>query len=197
MSFEGIGQAVVLFDLWPENAEWFIVGGPADGDEGQVIKRRFGNGLKCLAIEPNPDYCQYQRGFHFPGEVVECALWDEDKVNLGLALPPDATWRSAITVPTPIGNDRLCIGRTLDSLSLEYGPFTNSVLWLDIEYSEMRALKGAECVLDSVLLANIETDLHRVGSLVLFMERHSLQYVRSWNHREYDKGMDVIFKRKS
>lgn len=202
--FEGLGQASVLFDLWPTEAEWFLVGGPADGDEAQTVASRYQ--VRCAGFEPNAGFAAWQREHGFPGVLVECALWDEDGASLNLDLPVGATYRSASVCRPPWATDaslevqerRQVVGRTLDSLSEEVGPFTNAVLWLDVEYAEPRVLAGAEGLLRAgqVLLANVEVMPRMLASMQDLMGRHGLYLERTWNHRGPEDGIDAVFSRR-
>lgn len=72
--------------------------------------------------------------------------------------------------------------RTLDSLSDEYGPFNNVVLWLDIEYAELAALEGAERLLDRTLLINLETFAHLyLPDINRILVRHGFLLKKVWN----------------
>ena len=53
-------------------------------------------------------------------------------------------------------------GRTLDYLSEQYGPFTNAALWIDIEFAELAALKGARQLLEArqIRLINLQSYAH-------------------------------------
>lgn len=190
-----------MFDLWPAEAEWFLVGGPADSDEAQMVARRFG--ARCAGFEPDPGFAAWQREHGFPGPVVECALWSDDRKDLSLDLPLASTRHSASVCRPEWATDasldvverRKVTGRTLDSLSAELGPFRNAVLWLDIEYAEERALAGAAGMLaaGNVLLVNVEVTPRMLVPMLDLMARHGLGLRRVWNWRGSDDAVDAIF----
>lgn len=201
------GQAEILEDLWPPEAEWFLIGGPADGNEAQVIRRRFPM-VKIAGFEPNPKFLAHQRRV-FPGILHGCALWDEDDTTLTLRIPKGATGLSgsvcrpqdAPDISTTLTVGRIPVtGRTLDSLSEQHGPFTNAVLWLDIEYAERAALKGATRMLEAgqVLMVNVETYAHRtLNEIVEFLYPYGLRLRRVWNvgNNPAHDAQDYIFTR--
>lgn len=164
-------QAEILFEYWPEGIKQFIVGGPANSNEAQTIHNKFPN-VKCIGFEPNPHFVWEQNGqLKFPGKVHEYALWSED-TELTLMTPEKATARSSsVCRPNPApdmrgeykpGSSYQVQGRSLDSLSEEFGPFEDAVLWIDIEYAEIPCLKGAAKLLSEgkIKLINLETFSH-------------------------------------
>lgn len=207
-----LDQVSVLFDLWPESAEWFVIGGVADGLEAQAVKLQFPN-VQCIGFEPQPRYVAEQRSLWFhTGYLHEMALWSA-RQTLEFALPVNATPKSAGV----LGLDRPDLGKgrewqpatrtqvqadTLDNLSEQYGPFTNAVLWLDVEGAEVEALKGARRLLESgqVLLANVETFAHtNLPEVNRLLDAGGLILERVWNiGREAGRdAQDYIYRRRS
>ena len=180
-----------FFKYWEDrNIEWFIVGGTADTDEAQQAVAKYPK-VECLGVEPNPDYVKYQRTV-FPGMVVECALWSYN-TDLFLTTPKNCTPRSA-SVCRPenapdtgrweAGNMYTVKGRTLDSLSVDYGPFNNAALWIDIEYAELAALQGAVKLLSSkqIKIINLETFCNLyLPSINKFLSGFGYTLQRIWN----------------
>jgi hypothetical protein len=208
MSAFADGQACALFENWPAAAEWFVVGGTADANEAQTVKARFPD-VRCFGVEPNLELYMKQRESGFPGELVRCALWSLE-TDLRLEIPywgDDLAPRSGSVCrpyPSPdigqhvIGQSYRVVGRALDSLSCEYGPFTNVVLWLDIEYAELEALKGARDLMGQVLLINLETFAQLQPAIDDYLRPHGLEFLRKWNERPDNprSGYDAIYARK-
>ena len=166
------GQAAVLFPFWPDKVDWFLLGGPSDADEAQTIHARYPQ-VKCVGFEPHRGYLEYQKQAAFPGDLHPVALWDSDG-EVRFFTPDDSPRSSSpaweFTDETGVWTTVPC--RSLDSLDGELGPFTNAVLWLDIEYSEVRALEGAAGLLGSgrVKILNVElwdSNHPRIESLLL------------------------------
>ncbi len=187
-------QVDVLRDYWPaDGIDWFVIGGPANYMEAQWLHRYYPS-LQCIGFEPNREYADLQNGtLGFPGQVHCCALWDTDRVALTLSRPEGATPLSAsVCRPDNAPDSRGCPleplaivpGRTLDSLSAQYGPFTRCALWLDIEYAELAALRGAESLLASgqVQLVNLETFAHlNLPAIVELLDKYGLRLRKVWN----------------
>lgn len=203
-----MSQVSMLYDLWPEQSEWFILGGTAQELEAQTLATQYPN-VKYIGFEPNPESAKAQNEYlGFPGKVHQCALWRNETDKLELTLPlghnpargsvcrPDNSpdlqmvteWQTYSVKP-----------RTLDSLSDEFGPFNNAVLWLDIEYAELPALEGATRLLDRVLMVNLETHCHiGLAPISTLLAKRGLYMERVWNIGEitHKDAQDYIFIRK-
>lgn len=176
-------QAKVLFPYWPAQAEWFIVGGTADAYEGQTIKQAYPN-VNCIGFEPMTAMRQRQEALQFPGLLLPYALWDKDGEEIPLT-GEGANLRSySIAAHHPEATADVATTRTLDSLSAEYGPFNNAVLWLDIEHAELQALHGADSLLTNhqILLVNVETLTEQeYDSIVKYLHRRGYHLKHVWN----------------
>ncbi len=187
-----MSQVEVLFEFW-KDIDWFVIGGPADGDEAQAVHARYPN-VKCIGFEPNPTYIAHQRVSSFPGEVIAGALWSGFDIK-PLCVPEGATASSgSICRPhdapdtkrlsVVIDNETEC--RPLDYFSDFFGPFTNVALWLDLEYAELAALQGAKRLLahDAIRLINVET--YATGNLpaivnLLCTSEYRFKLRKVWN----------------
>ena len=203
-----MSQVYILDDLWPKNTEWFVIGGPANQNEAQYVKDKY-PGVKCFGVEPHEgSHLKQLSGrdlegteLPFPGELVGCALWSHDDTNinnpsgaLNFGSPRGGNpLRSSLQACTPenppdAGGEKIeyeytkVRARTLDSLSAEYGPFNNVVLWLDIEYAELEALKGASKLLDRTLVVNVETFSHlNLSKINDLLTAKGFYLYRLWN----------------
>lgn len=183
-------QVDVLMPWWPRDVGWFVIGGPADENEAQAVAERF-PGIRCVGFEPLEEYRTAQIAGSpllrtdrpFPGAVHPFALWDVDGVDLELVVPNGRYKCASVARPNPspdLGtfddrNRRAVRARTLDSLSDEFGPFDRAVLWLDIEFAELAALRGARKLLDRTLLVNLETYDHlNLPAVEALLREHGL-----------------------
>ena len=195
------GQAEVLFKFWPDKADWFIVGGPADGNEAQTIHERYPK-VKCIGFEPNPVMFYKQSVLDFPGQLHRYALWSHS-TELRLNTPKEGDNADRMSSVCRNFRDKsiLCShkvsGRSLDSLSAELGPFTNMVLWLDIEFAELQALRGAVDLLQrgQILLVNLEAFANTLPGIECYLAQYGLQEVDRWNGGITEGRYDVVFKK--
>ena len=189
------GQARVLFPYWPTGVEWFIVGGPADGNEAQTVVERY-PGVKCAGFEPNLEYVRFQEEHGFPGLLYPCALWDKNETltfSLPTTLPRsgsvcrDLTGLSTTTSEVP--------ARRLDSL-LPPDLHDNLVLWLDVEHAEGAALRGAEGLLKQgkVLLLNVEVWDETFEEIDKLLASFGYAAVHTWGRTVRDKR-DVVYSK--
>lgn len=134
---------------------WLVLGGPSCATEAQTASRLW-PGLRVLGVEPNERMIEWQRRRGFPGELLHGALSDASgrvpffnvQGAAGGFVVPDSGVPTSVMVPA----------FTLDELETRYGPFEDAVLWLDIEGSELAALRGATDLLTSgrVQILNLE-----------------------------------------
>ena len=194
-----------FFEQWPKEARWFIIGGMADTNEAIQVKQRFSE-VQCLGIEPNPLYVNQQRTMGFPGTLLEGALWDEPGMGI-LKRPSNATWASASLCRPDVApdmngewelEDQLVVPlQTLDAIHVEHGPLDDIVLWLDVEYAEIKSLLGAVNLFREgrVLMVNVETYAHaNLSYIVDFLFRHGLTLRKVWNTKGPMDAQDYIFK---
>jgi FkbM family methyltransferase len=137
--------------------KWFILGGPDNGDEAQVIKRDYPN-VSVIGLEPDRACYDFQVASQFPGTLIQKGLWSSAGTH-GLF----TTANGGVLLSVPYGRNYPLSYKvettTLDQLDSEYGPFIDGILWLDIEGSEMDALQGGEKLLsrsDGIRLMDIE-----------------------------------------
>ncbi len=192
------GQAEILFDVWPEEAEWFVLGGPANSNEGQTVKAKYPD-VNCIAFEPNPMMFEAQSKLGFPGDLHPYALLDED-TNAILKTPGDRDISSSICRDMSDCNciNTHVVARSLDSLSEELGPFTNVVLWIDIEHAELKCLEGAKKLLESgqILLVNVEVfKRHLYAPIADLLASYGLREIKRWNGGIMPEMYDVVFKK--
>jgi len=193
------GQAEVLFSFWPPDAEWFIVGGPADGNEAETVKEKYPD-VECIGFEPDPEMYAYQKT-RFPGVIYNEALWSS-ATELSLVIPGsngNINHRCS-SVCRDIEKERQAethtvAGWALDDLSAKYGPFRNAVLWIDIEFAELEALKGCARLLESgrVLLINLETYDHLYAEIEDYLTQYNFVATHKWNTRGQRGRFDMIF----
>jgi FkbM family methyltransferase len=183
--------------------EWFILGGPADGDEAQRFKKKYPK-ASILGLEPDPAGFAVQQKMKFPGTLLPCGLGDKAgtvKFDSKLGIR-----RGSVTEEGDIEVHLT----TLDELDVERGPFNKAVLWLDIEGYEMQALVGATKLLTErrIWLINLEIIELPVNGLEVelskftnFLADFGYSMVHVWNEGHLDVTMeryrrDVVFKTK-
>jgi hypothetical protein len=201
-------QIAALYPYWPAEAEWFVIGGPACELEAQEVHSKFPH-MKCVGFEPNEEACRKQNTeLAFPGVVHPYALWSET-ADLTLMLPGGFDpKRASVCAPenrpdfapeAVVKPFQKTIGKPLDSLSDLLGPFTNAVLWIDIEFAELAALQGATKLLDQVLLINLESFFYRPDFVkinrLLTHRGFVLQQVWNMGERTYVDAQDYIYAR--
>lgn len=181
------GQVANIFPYIDFVPEWFLLGGPADGDEAQVFHAKYPQ-AQAIGWEPNPALYDYQLEAGFPGILRKCALWsDTHDVGVGvlrLGESPDEQQRnrtsSLVRAYTHAGYQAELA--TLDQMERIHGPFLNAVLWLDIEGSELAALQGGTKLLarGTVRLINLEVFSDQEASLGSFLAIYGYYEAGRW-----------------
>ncbi len=189
------GQASILFDYWPKGAEYFIVAGPADGDEAQTVRRKYPD-IHCVGFEPNPDFCKTQHDAGFPSNLYQIALWNRE-TTLTLRVPI-LNPRSGSVVVGDFQGDYVATevrASSLDRLSGELGPFKKCVIWMDVEYSEYIVLQGMSDLLDrgEILMINLETFDNLLPDISDYLNKFDLYERHRWNQKSVGGRSDVIF----
>lgn len=186
--------------LIPAQAKWFILGGPADANEAQRL-HSIRPDIKILGCEPNPVPFQIQQARGFPGELLPIALWDHSCTKT-LSIPSDRdskqNHRCGSLVKYDGDETKIQVNASsLDTLSEQYGPFHDCVLWLDIEESEMTCLAGATGLLSSgkVLLINLEVFSYLEKPIGDFLKQYGFKEVHRWNiHNQGDRRWcDIVY----
>ena len=170
-----IGQCAEHFIPWFKKGqptqltpEWFIDLGPGCACEHEDALKAW-PGVKLLGLEPS-DVGFRAANTRWPkdGKLLKVAAWDSD--GEAVLYYPEDLLHSTLFVDGQRNYDNdttnvlgtkdlvTCPTRSLDSLDLEYGPFNNVALWMDIEGAERRALKGAASLLArrAIIAVNIE-----------------------------------------
>ncbi len=200
------GQVKNIMDLVDDDIRWFLLGGPADGDEAQVLHEARPD-IRILGFEPNPVMFKIQSERGFPGLLLPVALWKsmgQIRLNRARNARDDELQKDRASSVVKWADDREGYEvqtATLDDLSKLYGPFDRSVLWIDIEEAELACLQGAKGLLNSksIRLINVEAYLHRARSLKEHLKRFGFKEIRRWNHHRGAPGRewwDIIYKLK-
>jgi FkbM family methyltransferase len=150
----------LLAAAWKQlDPAWLIDCGPGPllPGEARRAKNRWPD-IQVLGIEPSPAHSQIQFESGYPGRLISCAVSDKDGDLIDFY--PSTKWMSMypskekrfrtapITVPTV----------TIDSLDQRYGPFSDVIIWADIQGAELSMLEGASNLLQSgrVIAINLE-----------------------------------------
>jgi FkbM family methyltransferase len=165
----------------------FILGGPADGDEGQRVKAQWPS-IRVLGFEPCLQMYEYQMAHGFPdegGSVLLCqGLWSKSGPNDHFIAHGRHSTFSRAGV---IGASSTVSMITLDEVSICYGPFSHAILWLDIEGAELEALRGATGMFArrEVAMVNLEFTYDQppeiTTAIEALLDRSDLRYVTAWN----------------
>lgn len=149
------GQAEKMIHCVNFLPDWFIDAGPANGNEAHIFKKRWPT-ISVLGLEPGRASIEDALALIYPGILIQKAMWSSDCRK---AIYKSDQSRSASLMRSEgstSSDDVDCV--TLATLSATYGPFTNAVLWLDVEGSEIDALEGGRNLILSgaIRLANVE-----------------------------------------
>lgn len=188
------GQVKAILPYCPNKVDWFIIGGPADANEAQIFKK-YHPECKILGIEPNLSMREFQDTNRFPWQLVNAALWSSAGLKT-LTIPNNNNRCGSLVKYEGVGYKVETV--TLDFLSDTYGPFTNAILWIDIEGSEVECLKGARQLLSSkeIKTINIEIMPETEDEIVTILLGYGYKYAHHWNERETHPGRiiyDMIF----
>lgn len=147
--------------------DWFIDLGPASAVEYLDARERFPE-VKLLGLEPSPigykaARCRWPEGV----PLLNVAAWDSDgainlhKANDLLHGTAFVEWANVMdNDPTGTSSDMVVVtARSLDSLDVEYGPFTKAVIWMDVEGAERRVLAGAKSLLERGMIIGINIEM--------------------------------------
>lgn len=164
---------------------YFVLGGPANGDEAQRIVTRY-PWCRVVGVEPIKELVEYQRSNGFPGTLLHGGLDDTEGERTIYKIAGNEKCSSMLwnTTETPERVPTV----TLDKLSEREGPFTRGVLWIDIEGMEMAALKGATGVLKDggFGLINLEVNYLReengAREIAELLKSYSYEQVHEWDH---------------
>lgn len=189
------GQVRNIFPYLDFDPKWFILGGPADGNEAQLFKEKY-QSVSVIGLEPNREAFRYQTEVGFPGVLLPYAIGDYN--GRGSFLP--CTIRGGGLRDN--GNYEVDVV-TLDALHESHGPFEDAVLWLDIEGHEMEALRGADLLLREkrIRVMNLEIIENRRGITTLFdsfasyLNDRGYEYAGHWNANALSAGPDARYRR--
>ena len=168
---------------------WLLLGGPGDAGEAQMMRRLYPDAA-IIGFEPNPHLYNLQLARGFPGRLVPVALWqDQKKISINVPDMNHEWWHrqrlgSAVAfVEPPCRESYEVDADTLDHLDQLYGPFEDAVLWIDIEESELYALRGSQRLLRTgkIRLINAEVHDRYVNSIGALLGPSGIREVRRWN----------------
>lgn len=200
-----IQQVVCKYLPRPPKALYDIGVGPKQ--EWKLLHNRYPR-MKVYGCEPNPHYYQELKSV-FPGKLSPVAVSDEHgERTLYMALMqstlfavPELTAKDTVTVPV----------WTLDEFDDWAGKRKDVLLWMDIEGSELAALRGAPRLLASgrVFAMNLEVRDNRLSpdwpiadEIQQFLSVWGYRLVREYNTQktcpaEGYKHRDAIYLRES
>ena len=177
--------------------QWLILGGLGDGDDLVPALCRWPS-MKAIGIDPDPRAIKWQLEHGWPERflLLGSALSDRigsEKIFMDSLCCPSLHPRNLEKAPLDKVQSVLTV--TLDSLDRDHGPFTDSILWLDLEGYDYKALLGASDLLTSgkVLIVGIEVSyaLNDETNPLMFdllsragYERVLVWFRQWWGHNE-------------
>ena len=169
---------------------WFILGGPADACEAQEMRKKYPN-ICIIGFEPHPELYNVQLARGFPGRLLPVALWEDSRelILRTVVDQPKGPWQdrraSSVNKFTSSVGREVCRVKatTLDTLSSEYGPFEDAILWIDIEEAELYALRGAAGLMATrqIRLINAEVDDQHLRPIAELLAQFGIREVHRWN----------------
>lgn len=202
------GQLNEIVPFISQPPTWLILGGPADADEAQTAIKVWPD-IKVIGVEPNPQWIawQYANGWPVGAPLIQAALAEQQ--GTALLQLPHHNHRSSSLLPLdtlqelwPFGptqaTNRTAQTTTLDYLDAIYGPFSNALLWLDIEGCELEALRGGMSLFQrgAITTVNVEMIARRADYNDLihqFLSGQGFQLVHVWN--EHGTHHDRVYVR--
>lgn len=189
------GQFSVVYPfLEGKTPRWLILAGPSDGNEAQCAVEKWPD-IRVIGLEPNPEALAWQvvNGWPYGHVLLPHALSNcQGKADF-VYEAGKGTRNGSMDSLAVEGNRTNSDARviqvntiTLDYLDSLYGPFLDTIVWMDIEGSELLALQGASNLISrrAVLLWNIEMQ-NRVPGLMegvpALLTPHSYKQVHEWN----------------
>lgn len=149
--YYGQDQIKAILPYLTFTPRWLLLGGPADGNEAQAA-RLLWPGCRVVACEPNPEPFRWQLehgGLDEGVTLLNVALSDR-AVPVEMMREPGRVRNASAHRTTPEGNRDnpeavfwSAPAVTWDELDAGYGPFGDAVVWLDLEGSELPAVRGA------------------------------------------------------
>lgn len=167
---------------------WLLLGGPADADEAQTARQLWPD-IGIVAAEPNPEAYRWQLdvgGWPDGAQLSSCALADHlDGVDVAVETG-NLRGASAHPAATAGGGTIRVKTVTLDYLDENFGLFSDAILWLDVEGSELAALRGAAGLFArrAVALVNVEVQARRTDmnlELTRLLKAAGFRKVHRWN----------------
>lgn len=183
----------------PTKVDWFVIGGPADGNEAQVFKEHYKH-CKVLGFEPNRWMRDFQSRHGFPGQMYPRALYSDNKLREFIVPGNDRCGSLNKYTEMEEGFTKQQIScATLKSISHIHPGFDNIVLWIDIEGAELECLKGADELLanKTIKVINVESFTDSREDLVKYVTGYGYSWVEEWNIRHISEGRifsDLVFK---
>ncbi len=189
------GQLSVIYPFLKQPPRWLLLGGPADANEAQTAKAKWPD-IKIIGVEANAEAVRWQ---------IEQGEWPEGMLLLPMALSDSCGTKEMVFQPG-VGVRNASLGSlqvegnrnntdckivdvsttTFDRLDQLYGPFEEAIMWIDIESSELPAIKGSIELLKrgAIRLINAEGMIHHKEDneeLEQILYSYGFKSVKDWN----------------
>lgn len=151
------GQLLHVAKLLRTPPKWMILGGPSTANEAQTAVVTWPN-VRVIGVEPNPRCREWQRANGWPKTARLIAGLLSDVPEYTPFYPVAGPSGGTVIAHDPDAPAIDVAAFTIDQLDDLYGPLEDVLLWLDVEGSEVPALRGAKNLLASgrVLAVSVE-----------------------------------------
>lgn len=188
------GQVRTIFQYINNEIGLFILGGPADGSEAQEFHEAFPH-IPIVGFEPNRDYHQYQLVAGFPGKLFDKALSDKVETRNFYMMGEGAGRSSRLEPENPADYQSYPVQCTTLDKELASSQFQGrAALWIDIERSELLALRGATKLLEQnrIGLIYLEAYEETIGPITEFLKPYDFVEFERVNQHERTEDSGVI-----
>ncbi len=185
--------------LGPIVPKWLVLGGPSCADEAMTARSLWPN-IQVISFEPSREFYQWQLNNGFPknGKLFQMALGEYPMDVLFYPVPTSSASGGTLLKQEESLTPYAVPQTTLDTMEELHGPFHDAFVWLDIEGSEVAALRGATNLIKSgrPLMFNIEICLEHPTDEQSIREILGGKYhvVDEWN-RNSGRHKDQVWMR--
>lgn len=188
-------QALDVFPFIDFEPEWLIDCGPGLGQEAHRFKERWPK-IKVIGMEP-VEHTWRLRQKDFPGVLLNAAVWSGDGAEYLHGCDTEMGASLVYSCLTSKSDPVKVSTISLNTLDYWTGPFNNTILWADVEGSELKLIEGSSSLFSrgAIRLMNLEVhegeeerELDRVCS--------QLGFEKVFSYAENGAHHDNVYRRK-